>query len=173
LKQRIRGNQAGFTLIEITIGMAISAILVGGIITAIFQMGRASDMGNARVTAVKQVENALYYINRDVQMAQSIEGEGDDYSLRLDWNEWEQVKNNEVTYSLANGVLTRSYYINDELDSEKPVASGISALAITPPDTEAIPPKKVWTVDITATSVSGHIQQSETRQMKIIPRPGS
>jgi prepilin-type N-terminal cleavage/methylation domain-containing protein len=166
-------NQIGFTLIEVIVGLAISSILGGGIIMGIYQIGRVNEMSNARVTSVKQLENALYYINRDVQMSQSIDSESEDYWLKLDWTEWEENNYNEVTYIVDAGLVTRSYYVNSQLISEKPVASDITSFAATPPDKDASPPEKAWTIDLTATTTSGHRQQSETRQMKIIPRPGS
>jgi prepilin-type N-terminal cleavage/methylation domain-containing protein len=173
LRKTLLRNQIGYTLIEVIVGLAISGILGGGIITGIYQIGRVNEMSNARVTSVKQLENALYYLNRDVQMSQSIESNGEDYWLKLNWTEWEENNNNEAIYIVEDGVVTRSYYVNSELVSEKPLASDISAFSATSPDTEASPPEKAWTIEMTAATKSGHQQHSETRQMKIIPRPGS
>jgi prepilin-type N-terminal cleavage/methylation domain-containing protein len=166
-------NQIGFTLIEVVIGIAISSLLGGGIVTAVYQMGWVNDMSNARVSAVKQVENALYYINRDVQMAQQIQTNLQGYWLKLSWSTPEDNALNEVTYSVQNGVITRRQSINGSQTSQKEVASHIVHAAVTAPNYSAIPPEKVWTIQVVATTYSGHQQVSETRQIEIIPRPGS
>jgi type II secretory pathway component PulJ len=173
LRHRFIRSQTGFTVIEMIIGIALTGILGGGIITAIYQINRINDASKARVIAVQQVENALYYINRDFQMAQNVQINGEDYWIRLTWKEWEQNNTNEADYVLEDGVLTRSYYVNSQLESAKPVASNISASGAIPPDTEALPPEKTWTIDITATTQSGHREVVEIRQAKIVPRPGS
>jgi prepilin-type N-terminal cleavage/methylation domain-containing protein len=169
LRKMLTRNQIGFTLIEVIIGIAICGMLGGGIVTAIYQIGRVSDMGNARVTAVKQVENALFYINRDVQMAQNpIVGTNSSFPLTLSWKSWEDNVQHQITYNLNSaGNLTRN---NGTTTST--VAKFI--------DTDN--GNTNWTYDsnshkmtvvITATVIAGHKQSTETRKVEIIPRPGS
>jgi prepilin-type N-terminal cleavage/methylation domain-containing protein len=62
----------GFTLVELLVVLAIMAIIGTGIGATVNQV---IDMNSAAVNhmqAIKQVENAIYYLNRDVPMAQTI-----------------------------------------------------------------------------------------------------
>jgi prepilin-type N-terminal cleavage/methylation domain-containing protein len=62
-------KNAGFTLIEVMVAVAITAI-IGVVLTAsIFQIMTVQSSTKDRVDAVKQVENALHYVNQDAQMA--------------------------------------------------------------------------------------------------------
>jgi type II secretory pathway component PulJ len=166
-------NQTGFTIIDLAIGIAVCGLLGAGIVTAISQIYKVNNMSNAHVSAVKQVENALYYINRDVQMAQSVDTDGVDYWLKVSWTDWEDNQLNEVEYAVTDGCLTRSYFVNSSLSSARQLAQNITDTEITAPDTGTTPPEKAWTIQITATAASGQQQQSETRQVQIVPRSGS
>ena len=79
-------NQTGLTLIELIVAMAITALVTGGITGSIFQIFAVSAQDNANMTAVKQVENAIHWISRDVLMTQIIEpSEGSGFPLNLTW----------------------------------------------------------------------------------------
>jgi prepilin-type N-terminal cleavage/methylation domain-containing protein len=66
------GRQKGYTLVEILVAMAITAIIGTVITVSLSQTMAVSWSGNKHMVAIKQVENALFYINRDVQAASSI-----------------------------------------------------------------------------------------------------
>jgi prepilin-type N-terminal cleavage/methylation domain-containing protein len=166
-------SQIGFTLIEMVIGIAVSSLLGGGMVTAIYQMSRVNNMSNARVTAVKQVENALYYINQDFQMAQQVQSNQQGYWIKLSWITWEDNVLNEVTYAVQSGIITRSQSVNGSQTSQKNIANHIVNAVVTSPNGSAIPPEKAWTIQVMATTYSGNRQASETRQIQIIPRAGS
>ena len=166
-------GQKGFTLIELLVALAISGVLAGGICTAIFQIGNISDINNSSVIAVKQVENAVHYINRDVRMAQNIDSDGDDYWLKLSWTNWDDNSKHEVKYSLADTDLSRRYSVDEVVQSEIKVARFISYVQITSPDTEASPPEKSYRIAVSSTVTTGLKQAAETREIKIIPRTRS
>jgi prepilin-type N-terminal cleavage/methylation domain-containing protein len=79
MRKAMRGmrlNQRGFTLIELLMSITLTAIIAGVLITTLSQMVTVSWAGNKHMQAIKQVENALFYINRDVQSAASISTTG-------------------------------------------------------------------------------------------------
>jgi type II secretory pathway component PulJ len=162
-------RQAGFTVLELIIGIGISGIMGAGVITAIYQIGSVNSIDNARVTAVKQVESALHYINRDVQMAQKVEANGQGYWLRLSWTTWDDNQNIRIEYKVDNGQLLRSYSVDNGTAEVSGVAQYITAVSATAPGSS----QKAWVFQLTAQASSRFKQASETRQISIVPRPGS
>jgi type II secretory pathway pseudopilin PulG len=175
-------HQSGFTVIEAIVALAITGFLGVGIFTALYQVRTVNNIDNARVTAVKQVENAVHHINRDVQMAQKIDidgtdQDGGDYWLKLTWTSWEDNVRCKVLYRLEVENLERQYWEKPEgsftLVNSETVARHISLTEATAPNPTAIPPVKSCTIKITSTAPSGPEQADETREIVIIPRPGS
>lgn len=166
-------RQAGFTLIDLMLGLVISGILGGGIATLVYQIGSVNNTSNARLSSVSQVENAIHYINRDMQMAQKVEADGIGYWLRLTWNTWEDNKTVQVVYSLSASELSRQYSLTGGTTQNACIANHITGISAAAPDLNTSPPEKAWTIVLTAITSSGSKQATETRQMQIIPRPGS
>ena len=165
-------KQRGFTLIEVLVSLAIIGILGGGIAAAIFQIGNVADIDSAHVTAVKQVETAIHYINRDVQSAQIVTPQGAT-GFTLQWTTWGaplatppvSPSTMQITYSLDNnGNLKRNGVT---------VAQWITSITATPPSPGATPPTQWYVIRINAAVTSGSKQASETRQINIVPRPVS
>ena len=111
----IHKNQRGLTLIGTIMAIAIAGIIGTGVTITISQMFDHSARTSARMTAIKQLENASYYINRDGQMAQTVEiayPDPDGFPLTLTWVEWDSNDEIQVVYSIAGNQLTRKHYIN-------------------------------------------------------------
>ena len=68
----MRRGERGATLIELVVAIAIMALVSGAATAATFQVFRCTEGNSNRMTAVRQVQNAGYWVSRDVQMAQSI-----------------------------------------------------------------------------------------------------
>lgn len=102
---KLRGldfSQKGFTLIELLIAMAISAIILVSLGATVYQVVSVSAMDRNGMDAVKQVESALHWINRDGQQAWAsmtahVANQSFDSPLLLYWTDNEG-RNHEVSY---------------------------------------------------------------------------
>jgi prepilin-type N-terminal cleavage/methylation domain-containing protein len=170
----LKRGQRGFTLIELIIALAITGAITGGITMSIFQTLDYDARSKARMIAVKQVENAVYHVSRDVQMAQEVETtypdpDGDGFPLTLTWVEWDNTEN-EVIYSKAPGELRRSHSRDGGAAQETVVARYISA---DNDDTNCSFDDDNWVFTFRVTAiVTGYPEDiSETREVEVVPRP--
>jgi len=115
---------------------------------------------------VKQVENAIYRINRDAQMAQTVQtSNGSGFPVNLTWMQWDSTSNN-VTYSIQNGSLWRACSINGSQPTNTTVAQNINTDSA---KTNLDFVSGVLTFKVTA-SIGGFRPASETRVGKVIPK---
>jgi len=89
----VTNNQRGFTLIELIIAVAITALITGGIATALFQVFNVNKLNSDHMTATRQVQNAGFWISQDSQMAQIVITDDDvgtveNEILILSWTGW-------------------------------------------------------------------------------------
>jgi prepilin-type N-terminal cleavage/methylation domain-containing protein len=158
-------NQRGFTLIEVLIYLVITGIIGGGITMTTYQVFDINARGNARMTAIKEVENAVSLIARDAQMAQSVNVNGTEYLLKLTWVDWD-TNEHMVTYFMQNGQLQRSYSVNGGQPTTRVIIPHLN------PDSQMTNcnfSSGVLTLKITAT-VNGFRSASESRSFEVIPR---
>jgi prepilin-type N-terminal cleavage/methylation domain-containing protein len=100
--RRFRRGQAGFTLIELIASLAICGMIALAATMAIAQITKQTVRNNDYTTANRQVLNAMNWISRDAQMAQTIENWehfpiADD--LTLTWETWDNLTV-QVVYSV-------------------------------------------------------------------------
>jgi len=111
----INKDQRGATLMGIIVAVAITGIIAGAATTTIFQVFSGNARTSNHMTAVKQVQNAGYWISHDTQMAQGVEPtadpDPDGFPLTLTWWDWDGTLN-EVTYTIVDSELKRSHSIN-------------------------------------------------------------
>ena len=65
-------GEKGFTYVELIVAITIMALASGAAAIATFQVLKGTERNNNYMTAVRQVQNAGYWISRDAQMAQSV-----------------------------------------------------------------------------------------------------
>jgi len=120
----MKRSESGFTFIEFLVVMAIVAIIAGAAGATTLQLFASTERSNDHMTAVRQVQNAGYWISRDALMAESTDNvtTPPDF-LILRWTEWDKDKKkpsiyHSVTYSFQDlsdeiGKLKRQHLIHD------------------------------------------------------------
>jgi len=186
----IHNNQRGFTLIEVVLAIALTGIITGGITMSIFQVFDGNTRTSNHMIAVRQVQNAGYWISHDAQMAQSVELEwqgetpvGTKFPLNLTWTEWDGTSH-QVVYTLimpgSPKQLERQHLTYDtdgnEIGNETTIVAqyinpglGNTSLDSTDSNGDGIIDKLI--LKITAKVGTGSQEASETRVYEITPRP--
>jgi prepilin-type N-terminal cleavage/methylation domain-containing protein len=167
----VHKNQRGFTLVEMLIAIAVTALIVGGIAMAIFQTVTVNARNSSHMTTVRQVQNAGHWISQDTQMAQEVDpaADPDGFPLTLTWTEWADSTENTVIYSItADDELKRTHTRTPGGTTEMIVARFINT---DPALTKCELSGDVLTVTVTATVSDFTGETSETRVYEINPRP--
>jgi len=164
----VNKKQQGFTLIELMLAIALSGIITGAITATIFQLVDGSARTNNHMIAVREAQNAGYWVSHDTVMAQVVEPtpapDPDGFPLVLTWAEWGSTDVHEVTYTLDGTELWRDYD-----GQQSPIAKFVESVEVSPrPYTGG-----KLTFEVTTTVGASSREQSETRIYEIVPRPGS
>ena len=141
----MRNGEKGYTLIELIVATTIIVIITGAASIAIFQISKGTEVNNIHLTAVRQVQNAGYWISRDARMAQSIETDNltPPNFLVFNWREWD-ADNEEVfhtsTYSFEDltdgiGKLKRAHWSSAGVNQQTLIAEHIYYAPGDPGDT--------------------------------------
>ena len=168
--KRLKKGEKGFTLVELLIVIAITGLITGGITMTIFQVFNINTRNTNRMTAVRQVQNAGFWVSPDVQMAQNVTpGGSSGFPLTLTWEEWATGNNHTVVYTLVDmsgGLkkLWRSHSVTGGNSTVTPIAEYID-----PVQTSFVPASGAFNFTVTAT-LGG---QTETRVYEVTPRPES
>ena len=178
----INKNQLGFTLVELMLAMAISGVIIGGISTTIYQVVIGNLRTGNHMTAVRQVQEAGYWVSHDAHMTQNVEladvsvddPDGTRFPFTLTWTEWDTNNVHQVVYSIVGDELQRIHSIDGTTDTSIIVAEFIdSSEKDGEPQTKCEFVGGKLNLMVTATLGAGSQEQSETRTYEIVPRPGS
>ncbi|MFC1934159.1 type II secretion system protein J [Chloroflexota bacterium] len=99
----MKPGEKGYTLIELLIAITIMALASTAAGAAIFQVLRNTERNNDHITAVRQVQNAGYWISRDARMARIVTTTANltlPLFLSLSWTEWDAL--GDPIYHSAN-----------------------------------------------------------------------
>jgi prepilin-type N-terminal cleavage/methylation domain-containing protein len=121
-------NQQGFSLIEILGALAVASLIMLVVSMANAQVLSQTANNNNYTTASRQTLNAIHWISRDVQMAQTIggtDGFPQTENLMLSWKTWDN-SIHSANYSVVNGELIRSYGIDTGTPTINVVAENIN-----------------------------------------------
>ncbi len=66
------GNQRGFTLIELVVGLAVAGMVMPLVASSIFQVTQGTEQIMARTVATADVANLAPWLHRDLAVAQTI-----------------------------------------------------------------------------------------------------
>jgi len=118
--KRLQKGEKGFTLIELVIAIAITGLIGAGITTAILQTFNLSSRTTNHMAAVREVQEAGYWVSLYAYTASDIEITGDSgFPLVLRWVDFETYEKNEIVFSLDSSGLRGSWKVDDVFDSEK------------------------------------------------------
>ncbi len=173
----LKGDQRGFTLVEMIVGVAIISAISGAAATSITQMNDTVINNRNQLSTISQVQNAGHWIQVDTKTAQKIEVDPGETGLpvkltRIDWNS----TMHEITYEAVNNQLLRHYAVNGVATSTIVIARSIIAnpqstncqFVDTDPIPDGIGDELVFTV--TTTKGVNSYEQTETRVFKFESR---
>ena len=110
-------SQHGFTLVEILVGMALTSILIVGIVVTIFQVNMGRAQNESGMYALRQVQTAGYYMSRDTLQADCIGLYPADngFPVTLTWYDPGASVNHSIRYEYDSNTryLTRIDLINN------------------------------------------------------------
>ncbi|MFC1873895.1 type II secretion system protein J [Chloroflexota bacterium] len=131
----MKTREEGYTLTEMLVSLSIVTMIAASALLVISQVSRGTGQNNDHMTAVRQVENAGYWIGRDTQTAQSISTDNltlPDF-LILNWTDWDT--EGEPIYCSAKyffedmnnniGKLKRSYWNSSGINEQALIAQHI------------------------------------------------
>lgn len=169
----LKNSRSGFTLIELIIAIAILSIISVALVMTIFQLFAVQAADVNRMDAIKQVENALHWINRDVEMAWAssihpADGSTVNFSspLNLTWTDNSEPGSplHSVTYNVdPDGTLERQETVSGATASTR-IADYIDASS-----SNYSFDGTLLTVNLTA-FVNGYRSATETRTLHVQPR---
>jgi prepilin-type N-terminal cleavage/methylation domain-containing protein len=174
--KKLKRGQMGFTLVELVIVVALAGLVSIAITATAFQVFTFSTRISNEMTAIRQVQQAGFWVSPDVMMAQDIEpGVSSGFPLTLNWTDLETDDAHEVVYTLenmGNGLkrLLREHYITPPGESKVLDSTTAVAEYIDQAGTSFVADgDDGFKLTVTAT-VGGH---SETRTYEVQPRVGS
>ncbi|MCX7912596.1 MAG: type II secretion system GspH family protein [Dehalococcoidales bacterium] len=161
-------TEAGYTMIEIVVVLCLTSIIALGATVANAQTITQVSRNNEVAALTRQVLNAVHYISRDAQMAQSITTTTSlaTANITITWETWDHVATC-VTYYTENNTLKRLFRIGEGSAQEMLIAQDID------PDSSSIirnPLTGELEITITARSGSGRNSITISRQKSITPR---
>lgn len=171
----MKRSERGFTLIEILIATAIVTLITGAATMSIFQVVRGAERSNEHITAICQVQNAGYWVSRDVQRAQQVTTDNltlPDFVI-VTWTDWDSNDNHQVVYTLEDmsGSTLKKLQRSESINGGAPNTTFV-AQYIDPERTNCEFVNGQLTFTVTATVSLGSLEKSETRVFEVLPRPG-
>jgi len=129
IRRIISDKQNGMGMIEVIASLAIAGLLMTGATAFVFNTMTVTGNTQNRMHAIMQVENAGYWISRDIQMSDNFTlGENAGFPMQVMWRDIDQ-NEYEVTYSLNQTGIVRSLIKNEESPVQNLIAQNINTSA--------------------------------------------
>jgi prepilin-type N-terminal cleavage/methylation domain-containing protein len=167
---KIMLNEKGVTLIELLVAIAILGAIVSVISMTISTVIKTSPLSNNWAIALRQVQNAGYWISRDVQMSKEVTVDQDPATpefLTLIQPEWDAgsgaVVDKTFVYEFENMSDSLKRLMRTDLDT-----AGQTMIAEYIYNTDAIYNTENHKLTVTITAISGNATVS--RQYEAAPR---
>ena len=170
---KLKTTEKGFTLIELVVGIAIAAVIVGAASMTVVTMMRLTPQTNNWAIALRQVQNAGHWISRDVQMSQgNIDIDPDPATFLTLTQPKNPTDNKTIVYQfedMGDGLqrLTR----NNQADGEQIMIA--EYISIDNNDTTASYNSDNRTLNFTITAISGDVPPvtRDYEAMQRVPSP--
>jgi prepilin-type N-terminal cleavage/methylation domain-containing protein len=190
-------NQNGFTLVELIIAIAVTALICSAVTIGVYQVVKINAMSTNHQIAIAQVQNATNSISRDAQQAQNIiamtynnvvimvngsnqiifnltaNPNGD--KLALYWVAWDDsTKHNtthKVIYYVNNNVLNKDIYLALDSNPFGPASTTVVANNVTSASGNWNTYTHTLTLTMQVDVGVGNNLVTEIRTLQIIPRP--
>lgn len=160
-------DEKGITLTELLVALALTGLIIGPLVTAIYQIYHVTGWGSNQMRVQHDLQNAATWLNRDVISASRADVSGSRMVLTIPYfpsgtfTYTANIYTITYTFSTANKTLTR-----DSGNSTVTVARHIVSNPF-PPLAEPI----TSTITITLTSQAGDVTQSAILQLDMRPEP--
>jgi hypothetical protein len=149
------------------VALTIVSLIGGGVSTATIQILKQSVRNGDFTTASQDTMNAIHWISRDAEMAQTLSVNGTYwFPLTLTWMDWGS-SGYQVVYTIQGKQLKRSFSVNGGQPIQTVVANYIN---VTSGNTSCVFASRVLTVQVTATVGEGGQAVSVTNSRKIFIR---
>ncbi len=113
--KKLKKGQKGFTILELMVGIAIIGLIAAAVTMAISQTIIGSGRNSNHIVAVRQVQEAGYWVSFYTYTAQNMTITGDSgFPLILRWVDFDTGQQQKIVFSLnssSNG-LRGSYYVD-------------------------------------------------------------
>ena len=185
----VHRNQMGFAMVEMLVGVSVIGFIGAGLFMTTFQTLDISNKNSGYMMAVKQVQNAGYWVSGDAQMAQSIDitddtGTPENEVLTLSWVGWERkdASDNQyidtvtVRYTHDGTQLTRRLKISTEKYGSDGTLVGTTEeqkTAVVAQHITGLSVVKGANNKLTITITASVEDARETNSYEITPRPSS
>jgi hypothetical protein len=154
-------GERGATLPELLIGLVISAAIIGLIGTAVYQLFITSSLGNARLTALHNLQNASLWLNRDTMQSRGFtSGSGNVYGTFASGDPTILYR---YSYDQEREALTRERLINGSPEPALQVARHIREQT----DVVFTVSGDLLTINVTATADDGATYESVVIQAEM------
>lgn len=119
--KKLRKGEKGFTLLEMLVGIALIALISAGVTMAISQTFTGSTRSSNHMVAVRQAQEAGYWVSYHACSAQNLTITGDSgFPLILRWFDFgPPCERHKIVFSLDSSGLRGSYYVEDVFDPLK------------------------------------------------------